>query len=711
MVRSWKTMAAASAVAIAAPLGFGTTAPASSAVPQAGIRSVSSPGTVHAIIRTIALPLDGRAVGTGPDLGDSIYIAAGDNFGGRLLQIDPVTLLETARVTVGNYPKGLAVSADDTIYVVNADSDTLSVIRGASMTTAATVSVPDEPQAVGLSRVVDDTVFISSSGTSNKIATVDTSSLTLTSQTALGMGASPYGLAVASDDSVYVSSYGGNKIRLFDPKTGIVSDATTASGPIGVAISRDDTVYYSNESGNTVKGFKSGIPGTQTSVAVTDPQGVAVSYDDTIYVAGRSSSRIFVIDPRTFAIDDSVALGGQALSVAVTRSGLVVTANPYAPTAWVIAAVTPSLTTTSALAGATGSLAINGLPAGVIIDDTTVLSVKFGDDTVAWTRTPGTNTLTGPIPAGSGTVAVTVSFKGGNSAGAGNFTYATPAPPPAPTYYPPSEPTGVVAVAGDARADVSWRAPVDPGSYPIAEYEVMSSPGSRTCTVAAPALTCQITGLTNGTAYTFKARARNEVGWGLWSLPSGGVTPEASPSAPRDVIATAGDAQASVAWLAPIDPGSSAILEYEVQSNPAGGSCKTTALTCQVTGLTNGTAYTFIARARNNNGWGPWSSASAAITPRAPTPTILITGTRGDVNGKSGVIVTGTSTHLGTGAILRPWLRFPGERSYTKGAASILVNSTGAFTWERRTGKKIYVYVATDDGTVKSNSVVVPVAR
>ena len=63
------------------------------------------------------------------------------------------------------------------------------------------------------------------------------------------------------------------------------------------------------------------------------------------------------------------------------------------------------------------------------------------------------------------------------------------------------------------------------------------------------------------------------------------------------------------------------------------------------------------------------------------------------------VIVTGTSTGLGMGAIVRPMVKFPGQTSYTQDTASILVDEAGDFTWQRRTGKKIYVYVKTEDGT------------
>ena len=187
--------------------------------------------------------------------------------------------------------------------------------------------------------------------------------------------------------------------------------------------------------------------------------------------------------------------------------------------------------------------------------------------------------------------------------------------------------------------------------------------------------------------------------------------PAVPPGAPTDVRGEAGDGRVSVSWVPPVSSGSFAITSYQVTASPGGGGCLVTAptLACDVTGLTNGTAYTFEVRALNGAGWGPWSQESDPVTPRAPeTVSILISGSRGDVRGKAGVIVSGTSTGVGLGAILRPMVRFPGQARYRQGIASILVDQAGAFTWQRRTGKKTYVYVKTQDGTARSNRVIIP---
>ena len=210
-----------------------------------------------------------------------------------------------------------------------------------------------------------------------------------------------------------------------------------------------------------------------------------------------------------------------------------------------------------------------------------------------------------------------------------------------------------------------------------------------------------------GTAYNGSAIRVNGVGgWGVVGTCTPPACPDPPPiippSAPGGVTAAAADASAAVTWTPPTSPGTYPVTTYQVTSSPGGHTCLTSALTCTVTGLTNGTAYTFTVKALSGAGWGASSTPSNAVTPTAPpTPSITITGSR---DGQR-ITVTGTSMHL-TSQTVRPWLRFPGETTYSEGAAVIPVSANGTFTWSRKTGKKTYVYVA--HATTKSNTVTIP---
>jgi hypothetical protein len=106
----------------------------------------------------------------------------------------------------------------------------------------------------------------------------------------------------------------------------------------------------------------------------------------------------------------------------------------------------------------------------------------------------------------------------------------------------PIAPVAPIAVAGDARAEVLVTPLADPS---ITAYTVTASTGGGTCTVTAPATSCVVTGLINGTSYTFTATATNATGTSEASAASNAVMPTA-PSSPS---ATTPATPASIAVL------------------------------------------------------------------------------------------------------------------------------------------------------------------
>lgn len=132
---------------------------------------------------------------------------------------------------------------------------------------------------------------------------------------------------------------------------------------------------------------------------------------------------------------------------------------------------------------------------------------------------------------------------------------------------------------------------------------------------------------TSGTAYTGSAK-------GMWTLqqqlqaiaatlwPKGLTTP----GAPTSVSASAGNAQATVTFTAPVDTGGTSITSYTVTSSPGSITGTGSASPITVTGLTNGTAYTFTVTATNAQGTGPASSASGSVTPSSAPTFVWATG-------------------------------------------------------------------------------------
>ena len=232
--------------------------------------------------------------------------------------------------------------------------------------------------------------------------------------------------------------------------------------------------------------------------------------------------------------------------------------------------------------------------------------------------------------------------------------------------------------------------------------------------------TAQMTSPDTFASWSISESAPGNATWGIcpalnsgypflqWSAAQQGSTCSTAPppvptpvpaTPPAGVSAQPGDASASVAWSAPASSGSYAVSTYLVRSSPDGRTCLTSELSCTVTGLRNGTPYTFTVQALTGAGWSAPSEPSPVVVPVRPR-SIVITGSRSGAM----AVISGTATGM-SGETLTVMVRIRGEQSFTE-RGTVTPDVRRAVTWRLRTGKTLHAYLTA--GGIVSNRVVIP---
>ena len=184
---------------------------------------------------------------------------------------------------------------------------------------------------------------------------------------------------------------------------------------------------------------------------------------------------------------------------------------------------------------------------------------------------------------------------------------------------PPAAPTNVTATRGNASATITWAPSTGDGGALVTGYTVTASPGGYATTVGSSATTATVGGLKNGTAYTFTVVATNASGDSGPSPASEPVTPDdpvQPPGAPFITDVYPRDGAVRVSW-SPSNSGFGSATKYVVTASPGGATAEVPGESTQavVSGLTNGTEYTFVVVAANGAGLGSQSAASSPVEP------------------------------------------------------------------------------------------------
>ena len=198
----------------------------------------------------------------------------------------------------------------------------------------------------------------------------------------------------------------------------------------------------------------------------------------------------------------------------------------------------------------------------------------------------------------------------------------------------PEAPASLVAAAGDTQVTLTWTAPASDNGSAVTGYEYTSNADAATPTWTdvpdsgsdgrADETEYTVTSLVNNTSYAFAVRAENARGQGVATLTRRATPahPDA-PQRPAGFRANPGHQAVRLTWSPPTNP-NHPVTSYQYRQSTDGGAnwnpdwtaitgSDATTTDHRLTGLTNGTTYTFELRALKDTTAGP--SARAQATP------------------------------------------------------------------------------------------------
>ncbi len=179
----------------------------------------------------------------------------------------------------------------------------------------------------------------------------------------------------------------------------------------------------------------------------------------------------------------------------------------------------------------------------------------------------------------------------------------------------PANPQNLVAVGADRQVNLNWNT-VTGATYYNLYIATASGQYNESEAVTVTSATYSVQNLINGTTYYFTVKAGNAGGLSAMSNEAS-ATPAKVPQAPTNVTAVAGDGRATVTFTPPTDDGGNPITGYEVTAAPGNVVVYGSSSPIVITGLSNGTSYTFTVKAITAAGKSSSSVESNSVVPRS----------------------------------------------------------------------------------------------
>jgi YVTN family beta-propeller protein len=226
------------------------------------------------------------------------------------------------QINVGNSPtyisyRGNTSTTEDSVYVANSGSNTVSVINP-DITTVKTIAVGINPVSIAISPF-GDSVYVVTEG-SNNVSVIDPANNIVIKNIAVGN--LPASIAISPFEySVYVANEGSNTVSVIAlANNTVIKNLTTGINPALIAISPfGDSVYVANEGSNTVSVINSTNNTVIKNITVGIlPLSIAISpFGDSVYVANYVSDTVSVINSTNNTVIKNITVGNGPESIAI----------------------------------------------------------------------------------------------------------------------------------------------------------------------------------------------------------------------------------------------------------------------------------------------------------------------------------------------------------------------------------------------------------